>query len=629
LNPLYTRVIAVVVVVVAVAAGVTFYYYRTHTSSSCGLKSTNPLIMDQPEKPDSLDPAVVFTTPGWGIVQQVYQTLVMYNGSSSTSFSGVLAKNWTSSNNGSNWNFTMWSGEHFSNGDPLNAYVMWYSFYRGLVMGQPLVFLQEENFYVPGQNYYSNLTNITNENTTLAHELNTFNFFTPSASQIAVMSAPNQSVRVINATTIQFNIGAGYLGVTTYPFILDQIAAPDFSAIDPKVIDANGGAQVGSPSIWASTHMIGSGPFVLTNYNPATGYTLAPSPGYWATTIAAKQPWNNAIQPAKRTVQVSFQGTTAIEVNDLRTGAASVGSFAYIGPSTINQLKGLSCVSVTALPPAYGATSFSGWVYMNQQVAPFNNWSFRAAVVHAIDYNAIKTVAYGGYATQWVGPVPAGFPYNNTVTAKLPNYSQNIPLAMQEMNASPWPLSKGGYSGVTGKALNFEYIDVGTDLLNMALIIQSDLKVIGINVVLKGLNLQQQAAIEAVDPNTGVCVSDESTFGGPFYFGETYYTADYVSPDDATQGDALSYGFYNVCQSEYANTTTVDPLITAALAETNPAKATADYAQLTTIMYNNYTNVWLFIPTAFAVQSSTLKGVVPNPMGSGLPFTMIMNTEYT
>jgi peptide/nickel transport system substrate-binding protein len=628
LNPLYTRVIVIVVVIVAVVAGVSFYYYRTHVTSTCGLKTTNPLIFDQPEHPDSLDPAVVFTTPGWGIVQQVYQTLVMYNGSSATSFNGLLAKNWTSSNNGSNWNFTMWSGEHFSNGDPINAYVMWYSFYRGLVMGQPLVFLQEENFYVPGQTYYSNLTAIQAENKTLANQLNTFNFFAPTPSEISVMTAPNQSVRVINATTIQFNIGAGYLGVTTYPYVLDQIAAPDYSAIDPKVVDANGGVSVGAPSTWASTNMLGSGPFVLTSFNQATGYTLSPNPDYWATGIAAKEPWNNAIQPAKAAVQISFQASTAIEVNDLKTGAAAAGSFAYIGPSTINQLKGFPCVSVTALPPVYGATSFSGWIYMNQQVQPFNNWSFRAAVVHAIDYPAIKNVAYGGYATQWVGPVPAGFPDDNNATAKLPYYQYDAGLAQQEVNASPWPLSKGGYSGMTGKTLNFMYIAVGTDLYNAALIIQQNLKVIGLNVVLKGLSLQQEAAIEAVDPSTGVCVSDETTYGGPFYIGESFYTADYVSPDDATQGDALSYGFYNVCQSEYANTTVVDPNVTAALAATSPAVAAQIYGNITRIMYYNYTDAWLFIPTAFAVQSTALKGVVLNPMGSGLPFTMVMNTEY-
>jgi hypothetical protein len=35
------------------------------------------------------------------------------------------------------------------------------------------------------------------------------------------------------------------------------------------------------------------------------------------------------------------------------------------------------------------------------------------------------------------------------------------------------------------------------------------------------------------------------------------------------------------------------------------------------------------VPTAFAVYSTLLQGVVLNPMGSGLPFTMVMNTEHT
>ncbi|MGA7860692.1 MAG: hypothetical protein WCB19_02405 [Thermoplasmata archaeon] len=67
------RIIAAVVVVIVVAAGVGGYYYATtHQSTTCSLSSTNPLIFDQAEAPDSLDPAKVYTSPGWGIAQQVH-----------------------------------------------------------------------------------------------------------------------------------------------------------------------------------------------------------------------------------------------------------------------------------------------------------------------------------------------------------------------------------------------------------------------------------------------------------------------------------------------------------------------------------------------------------------------------
>ena len=44
-------------------------------------------------------------------------------------------------------------------------------------------------------------------------------------------------------------------------------------------------------------------------------------------------------------------------------------------------------------------------------------------------------------------------------------------------------------------------------------------------------------------------------------------------------------------------------------------------------MYANYTDAWLAVPTAFAVYNTHLGGIVPNPMGSGLPFVMFYNSE--
>jgi peptide/nickel transport system substrate-binding protein len=633
LDPKWVRVIAIVVVVGLVASGVGVYYYLTNKSKSCSLSSTNPLIFDQPEKPDSLDPGQVYTTPGWGIAQQVYQTLVMYNQSSVTTYNGLLAKNWSESTDGLHWNFTMWPGEHFSNGDPLNAYVMWWSLYRNLIIDQPIVFLLEENFYVPNVNYYSPLSQIEASNNSLIATLQNFTTTAavtqPPSALLSAMTATNQSFQVINNLTIEFNLGFGYLPSAPYTYLLDQLATPPFAAVDPLAILANGGVQYGSLSTWMNSNMLGSGPFVLSAYDPSTGYTLAPSPNYWATSIAAAEPLNNIIQPAQRSIEIVFQENQQIDVENLKSGEAAVASFAYIGPTTLSQIQGNSCISVQALSPVYGALSNSWWIYMDQNVEPFNNLSVRAAIIHATDYNALISSAYGGNAVPWAGPVPPGYPdYPTNITP----YQHNQTLACQEIAQSPWPYDcatgAGGYTKMTGHTLNFEYVNVGTDSYQAAVYIQGYLATIGISVNLVGLDLNQLAAIQAIDPTTGNCVSTESTFGGPFYIGENYYTGDYVSPDDAAQLNALSYGGYNICMSQYANGT-VDNLIYEALSTSNATLAGQLYWQMSQIMYQNYTDAWLYVPTAFAVSSSLLKGVVLNPMGSGLPFTLVMNTEHT
>ncbi len=133
MDPRRRNIIIVAIVVILVVAGVGAYYVVRHSPAvaSCSSSETGTICIDQAEIPDSLDPAVTFSTPGWAAVQQVYQGLVNYNGSSSTDFSGVLAKNWSNVYNPvtgfESYVFDLRSNVNFSNGDPYNAYVQWYS----------------------------------------------------------------------------------------------------------------------------------------------------------------------------------------------------------------------------------------------------------------------------------------------------------------------------------------------------------------------------------------------------------------------------------------------------------------------------------------------------------------------
>jgi peptide/nickel transport system substrate-binding protein len=652
MDPRSMRIAAVVVAVLTALSASGAYYGLSKAASqaaTCSLSTTSSIVVDQPEVPDSLDPAVTYTTPGWGVVQQVYQTLVFYNGTQYGPTTGpnyqepLLAKNWSTSADGTHWNFTLWPDEYFSNGDPINAYVMWYSLYRGMVMNQPLVYLQEENFFLPGLTYDNDsyTTNQTNTQNWLAGVLNSMDTLSsvtdPSPSLLAIMTAHNQSFQVIDASTIEFNIGAGsvdYKGPAPYPFLLDQLATPGFSAQDPLWIAAHGGIQVNQASSYVSNNMMGSGPYSLSFWSPSTGYTLAPSKNYWAQSIAANYPNDNNMQPAKTSIDVSFQQNPTIVVENMETGAAALGSFAYIGPSQINQLKGYKCLAVKPLPPVFGALSFSGWIYMDQNastlpgepVNPFANLSVRAAVVHAINYDQIISYGFGGYGTKWVGPIPPGYPdYNSN---NLANYSYDVPLAMQEMNNSPWPISSGGLTHLFPSGINFEYIQTG-DWNTVAQLLKTDLAAVDIPLNLVPMSIDQlveEQSQESYDGQT-VCISQTSANSGPFYIGLDYYTGDYVGPDDPTELNAWSAGGYNLCMSEFSNST-VDHWFYQAAESTSVAAAAQYYGDITNFMYYNYTDAWLVIPTSFQVYNIELQGIVPNPMGSGIGFQLVYNTDY-
>ncbi len=417
-------VIAVVVVLIGAGVGGYFALQKSSVSSTCGSNQRTTICVDQAELPDSLDPAVTFSTPGWAAVQQVYQGLVQYNGTSVTAFSGVLAKNWSviydPATGFESYTFTLWSGVHFSNGDPYNAYVQWYSLYRSLLLAQGPQFILEENFFSTNfsttspLSYYSTLSASQAANTTLANDLNSWNFAAPTTSEIALMGEANQSFQVISPSVIQLNLGYGYLD-SNYTYLLPALSAPNSYAVDPTWVDANGGVQVAAVNDYLTTHTLGTGQYLLQDYNGVEGggYTLVVDPNYWGVAAFATEPWDLDLQPANTTVDVVFQGTLDVTISDLTSGKVAEASFAYIGPSTISSLQGHSNVVVQPLNITVSSTSGAWWVYLNQSTFPFNNLSVRAAIAHAINYNEIIAQAFGGWAQQWVGPVP---PVTRTTT---------------------------------------------------------------------------------------------------------------------------------------------------------------------------------------------------------------------
>jgi ABC-type transport system substrate-binding protein len=647
MKPKTRNIVVVAVVVVLVAAGVGTYYVLQHSPavSNCGASETKYICIDQAEIPDSLDPASTFTTPGWAAVQQVYQGLVNYNGSSVTNFSGVLASSWTTSysynpdvaGNITTYTFELRQGVVFSNGDPYNAYVQWYSLYRSLLMAQGPQFILEENFYSTNFNptnplsYYSSNASASAANATLASDLNSWNFLTPTSSEISMMELPNQSFQVINEYSIALNLGYGYLA-SNYTYLLASISAPNSYAVDPAWVDANGGVQVGDVNGNAATNTLGTGPYLLSNYNPSGGggYVLQPNPKYWGAAAHQATPWDINLAPANTSVEVIFQDTIEVTTADLLDGHVQGASFAYIGPSTIQQLEGHSNLVVQALPTAYGATSGSWWIFLNQSVYPFNNLSVREAIAHAIDYQQIIQEAFGGYASQWVGPVPPSYPFYNP--SNLPPYSYDLSLAYKEMANSP--CANGACKGDT---IKYMYLTPGADWSDTASLLQTDLAAINITIQPVPINLPDLIAEQGY--SSGDCASNTTLNGGPFYMGQEFYTSDYISPDDWTQNDFLASGSANKCMAgfnsvnlpSYNSTLNNLTYVAAAAPDSNATdNATLDsyYSTMTQAMYDNYTDIWLVVPTAFAVYASTLHGFVQNPMASAEPFAIGFNTQW-
>ncbi|MDO9303366.1 MAG: ABC transporter substrate-binding protein, partial [Anaerolineales bacterium] len=86
-------------------------------------------------EPETLDPALAYETAGGEIIQNVYETLVFYDGEATDKFVPMLAESWEVSDDGMVYTFKMRSGVKFHDGADLTASDVAYSFQRGLLFG--------------------------------------------------------------------------------------------------------------------------------------------------------------------------------------------------------------------------------------------------------------------------------------------------------------------------------------------------------------------------------------------------------------------------------------------------------------------------------------------------------------
>ncbi len=86
-------------------------------------------------EPETLDPALAYETSGGEIIQNVYETLVFYDGEATDKFVPMLAESWEISDDGAVYTFKIRSGVKFHDGADLTPSDVAYSYQRGLLYG--------------------------------------------------------------------------------------------------------------------------------------------------------------------------------------------------------------------------------------------------------------------------------------------------------------------------------------------------------------------------------------------------------------------------------------------------------------------------------------------------------------
>jgi peptide/nickel transport system substrate-binding protein len=267
-----------------------------------------------------------------------------------------LAKSWTISPNGLVYTFKLNKGLKFPSGRPVDAKAVKYSFDRVRIMNQCGLYFLWDGLYKP--------------------------------PQIKSVSAPNPTTVVIRLNILN-------------PNALQDWAQAAGSIVDESVVDAHGGVQKNKTSDWMTSHVAGSGPYLLQSYAPNTRAVMVPNPKF-----------NLPTNRPKRGVTLNFIPSNSTLLLQARSGKADVTL--GMTKESAASLKGNACCNVYGFQTANSQQVYLSW----KSPSPTANKDFRAALTYAIPYSQIVSSIAKGFGKLFYGPFPPSMPEYNAALSK-------------------------------------------------------------------------------------------------------------------------------------------------------------------------------------------------------------------
>lgn len=252
--------------------------------AAMGSKDPTTLVVATIGEPETLDPALAYETAGGEIIQNVYETLVFFDGESTDKFVPQLAESWEVSADGTVYTFKIRSGIKFHDGADLTPSDIAYSFQRGLLFGgyaSPQWLLAEPFFGIG----IDDITGIVDDFAS-ADDRESLSANDPAVLVEACERVKSQIVADDAAGTVTMTLAQPW-----GPFIA-TIASGWGSALDQDWAVANG-AWDGSCDTWQNyyaepsetdpltTIMNGTGPFMLDHWTQGEELVLVRNDNYW------------------------------------------------------------------------------------------------------------------------------------------------------------------------------------------------------------------------------------------------------------------------------------------------------------------------------------------------------------
>lgn len=277
LRPLRKRLAAPAVLIVSVLLAVGLV---TQLASAAPTKASagSVLVIDNVYNNHLLDPQRENSSSANIALHAMYDTLVTFNGTDYTKVIPDIATSWNISPDGKTVTFQIRKGVEFSDGTPLTAKDVEYSFAR-------LVNLKDSNsFLLAGIRLHR----------------------TGKYSVVLTSDTPN-------------------------PALIRIVATPALAIINSKAISAHGGSAAANASTadtaetWVSNNSVGSGPYMLSAFTPNQEIDLVRNPHYWGTKPYFDKVVIRNMDTASQLLNVQ-RGTDEVAVDISPIDAANLGS---------------------------------------------------------------------------------------------------------------------------------------------------------------------------------------------------------------------------------------------------------------------------------------------------------------
>ena len=605
------------------------------TQAPTGPKSKDPTTLtlaDMDVSIDTLDPALAYDTASGEIIQNVYDTLIFYDGTKLDTFVPLLASELpTVSADGKTYTFKIRTDVKFHNGDTLTPTDVAFSFQRGLLQGgsaSPQWLLSEPFFGVGNQD----VTYLLDPTGALWDDVAGVQALDAAKLKAACESVQGMIVADDAAGTVTMTLAQSW-----GPFMA-TIAQSWGSIMDKKWVGENKGWD-GSCDTWQNFYGIasaddpfssienGTGPFVLTSLKQGEEYLLDRFDGYfkgpaklqhivakavveWGTRFAMMQAGDadaTAVPAANRSQMDALVGEKCIYDATLGTfGKCEVTDptqpfRVYLGLPPIAQDVILFnwgiATSADSPNPYLGSGKLDG-----NGIPPdfFADVHVRKAFAYCFDWDTFINDVYKGEAVQSLElPLP-GMP---GYFADAPHYSMDLAKCEEEFKASTLTSADGKSLWDTGFRVQMLYNQGNVTRQTMSEILAGNIASVNSKFSIEILGipwasyLRSQRAQQIPIMTAGWLedIHDPHNWYQPYTLGTYAGRANLPADLKAKFSDILNRG----------------------VAETDPAKRSEIYKEANQLYYDEVVGVPVVLATGHGFRQRWVEGEILNPIFPG------------